>query len=45
MDRDRSFERLRIDIEPLHGQQAASGHNRCAHLVEFASAIKAAVRV
>src|SRR6202163_2736918 len=33
MDRDRSFERLRIDIEALHGQQATSGHNRCAHLV------------
>src|ERR1700738_2851642 len=45
MDRDRSFERLRIDIEALHGQQAASGHDRCAHLVEFAPAIKAAVRV
>src|SRR3984893_13806422 len=45
MDRDRSFERLRIDIEALHGHQAASGHDRCAHLVEFAPAIKAAVRV
>jgi hypothetical protein len=44
MDRDRSFERLRIHIESLHGQQAASGDNRCPHLVEFAPAIKAAVR-
>jgi hypothetical protein len=39
---DHSFERLRIDIEPLHRQQAASGHKRCAHLVKFSPAIKAA---
>jgi hypothetical protein len=45
MDRDCSFERLRIYIKDLHGQQAASRYNRCSHLVDSAPAIKAAVRM